>query len=412
LPNKILWYLLILSPKITENFRKKIVLIGGGSSSLLCAYFLSEKYDVDIYEKGAAIGKKYLVAGKGGFNLSHASSGKEMIQKYTPNGFLDQAITAFPPDTLRKWYAELGIPTFVGSSHRIFPEKGITPATVLRTIKTALVKKGVKIHTHHAFVGFSENHLPLLQNSKETTEIQADHFIFSLGGSSWSVTGSDGSWLTHFRKIGIQTTPFQAANCGLNITWPDEFRKFHSGKPLKNIAVRFTEKIQKGEALITEYGLEGNAIYPLASAIGRNLTDTHPSSIELDLKPMLTEEQVISKIQHSQPGNFAKKLQLPSVVIALMKMVSSPGELLQLEQFAHYLKNLPLPVTSLRPIEEAISTTGGIATTELHPDFSLKKHPHLSCIGEMVDWDAPTGGYLLHACFSMAFWKAKNLLKG
>lgn len=350
-----------------------------------------------------------MVAGKGGFNISHQIEHPALAEKYTPPHFLEEALQSFSPNNLRQWYADLGISTYVGSSSRIFPEKGISPADVLRAIKKRLKNQGVNVILNHEFIGFSPNKKPIVQHKDTSHEVHADIYIFALGGASWKVTGSSGNWLEHFEKIGIPTVPFTASNCGLNIKWPTAISDFHTGKPLKNIQVSVNNAPIKGEALITTYGIEGNAIYPVSSAIGKELLKKVPAHIYIDFKPQFSRLTIVEKCKNLPASQVFKILKLSPPQIALIKAFTTKEEFLNVEILISKIKHLPIPIQSLRPIDEAISTAGGIDTNALSPHFSLKKYPHIYCLGEMVNWDAPTGGFLLHGCFSMANFMSRSV---
>lgn len=388
---------------------KKIAIIGGGSASFVAAEILSQNHEVTIYEKGKTIGRKFLVAGKGGFNISYQIKTEELIQKYAPSEFMAPMLEHFDVKALRAWYLKLGIPSYVGSSGRIFPEKGISPADVLRNIKKTLQSQGVVFKYEHEFIGFSNDVKPIVKSPKKEFKILADHYLFCLGGASWKVTGSDGLWLSHFKNIGISTLPFTASNCGLNIDWPTSIQDFHIGKPLKNIKITHDSQQIKGEAVITQYGLEGNAIYPISASVRSHLSRSKSSFIQIDFKPSLSIESILRKIQKQKPSNYGKILKLNSHVLALVKTFMTKEDYISPSKFSEKIKALEIPIHSLRPIEEAISTVGGISCDELDPQLRFKKHPHLMCLGEMVNWDAPTGGFLLQGCFSMSAWAAHTI---
>lgn len=393
--------------------RKIIAIIGGGAAGLMAADILSRNCEVHIYEKGKTLGRKFLVAGNGGFNLTNNAQGEALYTKYTPIEFLQPALKAFNSQDTRNWLAEPGIPTFVGSSGRVFPEKGIKPITVLQKIKDRLLNQGVQFHFQHEFLRFNSENKPVVKFQTTEIAIEAVHYIFALGGASWPVTGSTGNWLEVFRLLGIKTLPFQSSNCGVNVNWPMEFRERFSGAPLKNLQISIGGFSLKGEALITDYGLEGNAIYPVVPKVREALNAGKEAVLRLDFKPQNTVGQLLQKVQgkNIQAKNYEQVFKLSKAQLALIKAFTSKENYLNPELFVKYIKQLEIPVTSLRPVEEAISTVGGIALSEVNPDFSLKQFPHISVVGEMLDWDAPTGGFLLQGCFSTANFAAQAVLQ-
>ncbi|MDP4282546.1 MAG: NAD(P)/FAD-dependent oxidoreductase, partial [Bacteroidota bacterium] len=247
--------------------RKKIIVVGGGPAGLMAADVLSSAHDISIYDKEKAVGQKFLLAGKGGLNITNSLQGEELTNKYSPPGFMNKAVSDFDPASLRQWLSEMGIPTYAGSSCRIFPEKGIKSVDVLNKIKEKLRNQGVQLFVHHEFVGFDNNRHVTFKNQGQEVVVEADYILFALGGASWPVTGSDGSWRAIFESMGIATLPFQSSNCGMNIRWPEAVSQSHAGKPIKNIRL-FAGNIEvKGEMIVTKYGIEGNAVYPLVPSI-------------------------------------------------------------------------------------------------------------------------------------------------
>jgi uncharacterized flavoprotein (TIGR03862 family) len=390
---------------------QKIAIIGGGSASFITADLLSNHFEVTIYEKGTTLGRKYLVAGKGGFNLSHQMDSDTLLKKYNPASIFEKPLSHFGLGQLRKWYSDISVPTYIGSSNRIFPKVGISPGDVLRKIKHKLTNQGVKIQLATEFIGFSEQNKPLISSHNQITVLESDIYIFALGGGSWKVTGANSKWLSAFEQIGINTLSFEASNCGLNVNWSKSIKEFHLGKPLKNITISHGSTNVKGEALITQYGLEGNAIYPISSVVRKTLKLGSSGVISLDLKPEFTAKEILQKIKNTKPSNYSKILKLDASKMAIVKSYLTKEEFLDPELFAQKLKQTEVPIESLRAIEEAISTVGGIHNSELNEDFSLIKFPNIYCIGEMVDWDAPTGGFLLQGCFSMGAWTANQIIK-
>jgi len=392
---------------------KKIIIIGGGSAALMAAEILSTNCEVHIYEKGKTIGRKFLVAGKGGFNITNTAVGDDLYNNYTENPILHAALANFDSTATRDWLSKLDIPTFVGSSGRIFPEKGIKPIEVLDKIKNRLIERGVQFHYSQEFIGFNEATQPIVIHKDTKQALEADHYIFALGGASWSVTGSNATWKNNFEQIGIKTIPFESSNCGINIDWAEDFRSKFAGSPIKNIQVSIGQKMIKGEVLITDYGLEGNAIYPIIPEVRNSLKTTGNTAISIDLKPHNTYQNLLSKTKGKRirTKNYAFEFKLNKAQLALTKQFTSKEEFISPERFIEVLKKVKIPVQSLRPIEEAISTVGGISLDAIDNDFSLKAFPNIFVIGEMLDWDAPTGGFLLQGCFSTAAAAAKSILE-
>lgn len=391
--------------------KKTVVIVGGGPAGMFTALFLSEKYKVLLFDKEKTVGRKFLVAGKGGFNLSNNAENKELIKAYSPQGFLEVALENFGSNELRVVLKKLGLETYVGTSNRVFPVEGIKPAEVLKSIVSRLEDKGVEIYLNHKFTKFIDNQSIEFVNGNKIKQIRYDYCVLALGGASWSKTGSDGKWQKILLNNHIKIEPFQSSNCGVNINWEKDFIKHHEGKPLKNIAVRVSEKIVKGEVLVTKYGLEGNAIYPVVKNVRSLLNSKSEALLCLDLKPNNSIKQLLAKIEFVQSNNFAKKLKIDAVTKSLLKNYLTKEEYLSKVELVNKIKHFPLFVSSLRPIEEAISTVGGVDVKELNANFELEKIPNVFTIGEMVDWDAPTGGFLLQGCFSMAYRVATRLNK-
>jgi len=388
--------------------KKTISIIGGGLSSLLLAAFLDvDKFNITIYEKNKTLGRKFLVAGKGGFNLTHSEPIFKLIERYTPSNFLKNSLLNFTNNDFRKWLYDIGIPTYVGSSKRAYPEDHIKPITVLNTILNHLKNKGINFKYNHVFSGWDIRNNLIINN--EIT--YSDYTVFSLGGGSWKITGSDGAWLKTFEEKGIKTIPFEASNCAFKIDWDFKFIKENEGIPLKNISISCAKKQQKGEAVITSFGLEGNAIYALSPQIRAQLKLHNKALICIDFKPTFTLENIYSKIKNSRFKNttqiLKKELKLSPSQITLLKIYLSKDTYLNAEIVSKYIKNFPLEINDLSILDEAISTVGGIDINAVDTNFQLHEIPNQFCLGEMVNWDAPTGGYLLQACASTGVFLAK-----
>ena len=391
--------------------KKSVSIIGGGPAALILAALLDyKKFKVTVYEKNKTLGRKFLVAGKGGFNLTHSEPIAELIARYTPPHFLEKALLDFDNTDFRNWMDSIGIPTFIGSSNRVYPESGIKPIAVLNAILDILNKQRVAILYQQTWTGWTSNDA-LVFNTE--TVIKSHYNIFALGGGSWKVTGSDGGWLDLFSNQNIPITPFQSSNCAYHVVWPEEFIEVYEGSPLKNIAISCLNKKQKGEAVITRFGLEGNAIYALSPQIRQELERHQQATIFLDMKPTLHYEDLLKKIKKSTfkktSETLLKDVKLSLVQVELLKKYLNKETYLNPELLAHHIKNLAILVTGSGLLNDAISTTGGLQLLAVDENFQLKNKKQQYCIGEMLDWDAPTGGYLLQACFSMGMHLARHL---
>ena len=397
--------------------KKKIAVIGGGPAAMmLCTALNTEKFEVTIFEKMPTIGRKFLVAGKGGFNLTHSENRDALINRYVPASFFKPIINSFDNERLRKWLSNLGIETFVGTSKRVFPIKGIKPIDVLSAIKKKMFENDVEIETNHEWLGWNHDNKLRFKTKGGEKIIDTDLATFSLGGASWAKTGSDGNWTKPFIEKGINMLPFQPSNCAYRIDWAADFILKNEGKPLKNISIRSGESTKKGEVVITKFGLEGGAIYALSPEIRKQLNTSKKAAIFIDLKPTLKNEEIVSKLSLSRKRkswteHIRNQLRLGKSSINLLKSVISKQDFTDIESLSFAVKNLPLTINDFAPIDEAISTVGGVDLNEIDENFQLKRMPHHFVIGEMLDWDAPTGGYLLQGCFSMGKYLADHLNK-
>jgi len=391
--------------------KKSVFIIGGGPAALLCAAFLDEKkFDVTIYDQKKAFGRKFLVAGKGGFNLTHSEPIEDFVNRYTPKDFLKEALFNFTNSDFRVWLESIGIPTMVGSSKRVYPEGDIKPIEVLDTILTHLKNKGVQFCFEHKWTGWSANGNIIFNNQDE---LRSDFTVFALGGASWAKTGSNGAWLEAFKKNSIEVVDFDASNCAFHVNWPDEFIQHHEGIPLKNIAVSCNGKIQKGEAVITASGMEGNAVYALSPEVRSEISKGGSAAIYVDLKPTMTEESIVVKLANSNSKKVSevlkKDLNMNRAQISLLKSHVAKADFLNKHNLAKSIKSLKLQVTRMGSVEESISTVGGVALSAVDSSLGLAQIENTYCIGEMLNWDAPTGGYLIQACVSMGVCVARDL---
>lgn len=387
---------------MNSTTKLKIAIIGSGPAALMLAAQLDEtKFEVSIYEKNGAPARKFLVAGHGGFNLTHSEPIEQFIKRYTPISFIEPILHSFSNSDLQAWLKTISIPTFTGTSKRIFPQKGIKPIQVLNAILKVLKDKNVKLNTGYHWQG---------------EKMDADITVFALGGASWKITGSDGSWVSYFQKQGIEIIPFQASNCAFQIKWPKNLISLAAGLPLKNISLKTLDIRKNGEVVLTEFGMEGSGIYPLSPQIRQQLNEHGKAVCYIDLKPSLSLSTLTELLKKKQADCTMTKyldsvLNLSKSQLALLKNLTDKDDFSNPETLATKIKELPLEIIGMGPIDEAISTVGGISLTEIDSNFQLKKSPDNYTIGEMLDWDAPTGGYLLQACFSMGYKLAEHLNK-
>jgi uncharacterized flavoprotein (TIGR03862 family) len=390
-----------------------VLVVGGGPAGLRAAELASAAgFRTVLADHKPSVGRKFLVAGRGGLNLTHSEPVENFPARYGgPAERWQRLLADFSPGDLRAWAGGLGVETFVGTSGRVFPVTK-QAAPLLRRWIERLRKQGVSFRPRHGLAGFSRTKSGEWEVAFTTPtgaiNLQARAVILALGGASWPQTGSDGGWVKLFAEAGIGVTPLAPANCGYEVDWPPEFLAQAEGLPLKNVVVRAGGESVAGELLITKYGLEGGALYQLGRAL-RTLTQP---KIEIDLKPALAVEQLTAKIRHAQGTHLldqaARAWRLSPASVALLRLrapFASAGEL------AALAKAYPLSLRAPRPIEEAISTAGGVSWEELDGELMLKRCPGIFCAGEMIDWDAPTGGYLIQGCFSTATRAARGALK-
>ena len=389
--------------------KKSIAIIGGGPAALMLAATLNKDlFDVTVYERNFAPARKFLVAGDGGFNLTHSENIEDFVTRYTPIGFLEKSLRSFTNDDLRKWLSKIGIETYVGTSKRVFPIKGIKPIDVLNAFLEVLKKNKVEIKTQHNWIGWNKKNELVFSTPEKEINVSADFVVFALGGASWKKTGSDGCWKDLLEEKNIKVLDFGPSNCAYGISWDKTFLTTTEGESLKNISVTCDGISKKGELVITGFGVEGGAIYALSPQIRKQLSENKTAEIFIDLKPTLNEEEIRTKLatkgNKSQTKLLTDVLNLSPAQIALVKIVLTKEEFTHIDLLAKKLKEIPLQIISSAPIDEAISTVGGISLEEVDENFQFKKLPNYYAIGEMLNWDAPTGGYLLQACFSMGFF--------
>ncbi len=371
---------------------------------------------VTVYDHMPGLGRKFLMAGRGGLNLTHSEPLETFLTRYAETAsWLAPAIAAFPPAALRAWAEGLGQPCFVGSSGRVFPV-ALKASPLLRAWVARLTALGARVALRHRWIGWDDDGA-LRFRIADGTDVsdRPDATVLALGGASWPRLGSDGAWADLLRARGISIAALSPANCGALIDWSAHFRERFAGTPLKRIALRCAGHVVRGEAVITATGLEGGAVYALAAPLRAALRRHAPVTLRLDLRPDLDLDALTQRLEtprrsQSLATYLRKSAALSPVAIGLLRetagmaLPSAPASL------AAMIKSLPLVVTAPAGIARAISTAGGIAQSELDAQFMLRRLPGVFAVGEMLDWEAPTGGYLLQACFSTAVCAAQGAL--
>ena len=375
---------------------------------------------VTVYDAMASAGRKFLMAGRGGLNLTHSEKLETFLTRYgkaPPQ--LTAAIEAFPPDALREWSEALGQSTFVGSSGRVFP-KAMKASPLLRAWLRRLDAAGVKFALRHRWTGWDENGRLRFQTPKGPIAVDASATVLALGGASWPRLGSDAAWVETLAARGVTIAPLKPANCGFTVAWSEIFRDRFEGQPLKGIALSFGSRTVRGEAMITRTGIEGGAVYALSADLREAVLASGRATLHIALRPdldidALTARLSAPKAKQSFSNWLRKAAQLSPVGIGLLQEAAMDSGVslssLSPAQLAERINAVPIKLNGIAPIARAISTAGGISFDELDSDFMLRRLPGVFASGEMLDWEAPTGGYLLQASFATGAAAGKGALK-
>lgn len=389
----------------------KIVIIGGGPAGLMAAEAAcAAGAEVDLYDAMASVGRKFLLAGKGGLNLTHSEPSEKFLSRYgTRRAQIAPLLASFGPDALRAWARGLGIDTFVGSSGRVFP-KDLKAAPLLRTWLRRLRKDGVRFHVRHRWAGWDEQGALCFTTPEGNRSVSADAVVLALGGGSWPKLGSDASWVPLLAGRGIRIAPLQPANCGFDVGWSEHFRTKFAGHPVKSVAIVLrndagAESWHPGEFVITETGVEGGVIYAVSSSLRDEILAKGVVTVRLDLAPdrdvpRLTHDLSRPRGKRTMATHLQRQAHIEGVKAGLLREVVSKEDFADPIRLAAAIKSLPLRLVAPRPLEEAISTAGGVPFEALDHRLMVRAMPGLFCAGEMLDWEAPTGGYLLTACFA------------
>lgn len=389
-----------------------VAVIGGGPAGLFAAETLATAgVAVTVYERMPSVGRKLLMAGRGGLNLTHSEGFEAFVDRYgeaVPR--LRPMLEAFPPAALIAWAEALGQATFVGSSGRVFP-KALKASPLLRAWLARLTHLGVAVRTRHDWLGWSADGALRFATPEGEVAATPDATILALGGASWPRLGSDGRWAAWVEDVA----PFRPANMGVDVAWSPVMQAF-AGQPLKGLALTFDGQVVRGEAMVTRYGLEGGAIYALSAAIRDAIEAGGSAIIEIDLKPDMSADDVVGRLDRPRGGqslsnHLRKTLKLSPVETNLLREAHGKDLPSAPDALAAAVKAAPIRLIGAQPLARAISAAGGLTFAALDDDLMLRQRPGVFAAGEMLDWEAPTGGYLLQASFATAQTTAKGVLR-
>ncbi len=385
--------------------KKSIAIIGGGPSGLMAAEILSQHFvKVDVYDLMPSLARKFLMAGKSGLNITHSEPYPLFVTRFgNKQHNLMPYLNQFTPNDLRAWVSGLGIETFIGSSGRVFP-KEMKASPLLRAWLQRLQQNGVTFHTRHRWIGW-HNDLLVFDSPQGKIELKTDATILALGGASWPKLGSRGDWVTWLEKEGVAIKPFQPANCGFTVNWSAPFSEKFQGQPIKSVVLSFKNFKQQGEFVVTKNGVEGSLIYSASDKLRDEILTKGSATLTLDLAPDWSKEKLMAALMRprgsrTMTSHIKKTIGLPGIKIGLLYEFIAKENLNDIEKLADTIKVLPIPLNAPLPITTAISSSGGISFAELDANLMLHKLPGVFCAGEMLDWEAPTGGYLLTACLA------------
>jgi uncharacterized flavoprotein (TIGR03862 family) len=398
-----------------------VAVIGAGPAGLMAAEMLAQGgVGVAVYDAMASAGRKFLMAGRGGLNLTHSESLADFLARYgAASPHLAPAIAAFPSESLRHWSEALGQPTFVGSSGRVFPQ-AFKASPLLRVWLRRLDSMGVKFGLRHRWIGWDTNGHLLFRTPEGERGIAADATVLALGGASWPRLGSDGAWLEVLAARGVTMAPLRPANCGVTLAWSNLFRDRFEGHPLKGAVLSFGSRSVGGEAVVTRAGLEGGAIYALSAELREAIAQSGQATLRIALRPAFGDDDLIARLsarrgKQSFSNWLRKATRLSPVAIGLLQeaAIASGLSLTAMSRtgLARWINAVPVRLTGVAPIARAISTAGGISFDEIDSDFMIRRLPGVFAAGEMLDWEAPTGGYLLQAAFATGAAAGKGALK-
>ena len=396
---------------------KAIAVIGGGPAGLMAAEVIRARgVKVDVYDSMSSLGRKFLMAGKSGLNITHSEPFEQFVSRYGKRrGQIEPLLKTFGPDELRAWVHGLGIETFVGTSGRVFPA-GMKASLLLRAWLKRLNASRVTFHLRHKLTGFlPDNSLRFITPNGDVT-IKPDAVVLALGGGSWRRLGSDGAWVNWLRQAGAEVEALKPSNCGFDVGWSPHFREKFDGYPIKSAILSFGTFHQQGEFIVTKEGVEGSLIYAASALLRDEIDSTGKAVVELDMAPDRSLDWLVEKLSkprgsRTMSSHLEKTVGIKGVKAGLLREFVSKDDFTNAERLANSIKHLQIPLGTPRPIDEAISSAGGVTFESLDEHLMLRNMPGVFCAGEMLDWEAPTGGYLLTACFSSGYAAGNGVVK-
>jgi uncharacterized flavoprotein (TIGR03862 family) len=400
---------------------RHVAVVGGGPAGLMAAEVLAAAgLSVDLFDAMPSVGRKFLMAGKGGLNLTHSEPFANFVSRYgSRRAEVEAWLNEFGPEALRQWAHGLGVETYVGSSGRVFPSD-MKAAPLLRAWLHRLREAGVRFHMRHRWTGLGAGKALRFDTPAGESQREADAVVLALGGGSWARLGSDGAWVPLLRQQGVSVTDLRPANCGFEIAWSEHFRSRFAGEPVKSVEAFFTDGAgvdhrRMGELVVTAQGVEGSLVYALSAPLRDAIEAAGGVTLHLDLAPGRSLERVLAEVSHprgsrSLASHLQSRVGITGVKAGLLRECVSKETMADPVRLAEAIKALPLRLAAPRPLDEAISTAGGVSFDALAPGLMLRDVPGVFCAGEMLDWEAPTGGYLLTASFASGLAAARGVL--
>jgi uncharacterized flavoprotein (TIGR03862 family) len=396
---------------------KSVAVIGGGPAGLMAAEVISARgVKVDVYDSMPSVGRKFLMAGKSGLNITHSEPCEQFASRYGKHrAQIEPLLKNFGPDALRQWVHGLGIETFVGTSKRVFPV-GMKASPLLRAWLKRLTDSHVNFHLRHKWHGWNADQSLKFETPEGGKAVSSDATVLALGGGSWSRLGSDGAWVPWLEQAGVRVEALKPSNCGFDVGWSPHFQERFDGHPIKSVVLSFGPFRQQGEFIVTREGVEGGLIYAASAMIRDEISAREQAIISLDVSPNRSLEWLIEKLSYprgsrTMASHLEKTVGIKGVKAGLLHEFLPKADFANVERLAFFIKNLPIPLIATRPLDEAISTAGGVTFESLDENLMTRSMPGVFCAGEMLDWEAPTGGYLLTACFASGYKAGTGILE-